>query len=488
MAFVPASVAALRSASLLILALAVGCTDDGATGDTNADDTGGSTGTPSSESGDDADDGGTAGGETGQTAEVTWHEDIAPIVVGKCSGCHRDGGIAPFSFENYEATQPLAEAIAFAVQSGTMPPFGAEETDECEPPHAWKNDLRLSDEEKDLLQTWADTAAPEGDPTLAAEIPAPASTELEDADQALPMSTSVTLDGAQDQFLCFSLDPGLTEDAFLKALQVTPGNDKVVHHVLIYTDAEAESAELADENGYFECSGGAIGGDLIGAWAPGALPLRLPPDTGMHVPAGARLVMNVHYHPTGVSSEVDDATSIDVVWHDERPTFAARLALVGNAGGGDSLLPGPNDGNGTEFRIPAGASDHTEEMAFVLGDDIPAVQMFSVGTHMHYVGVDMKIEVERANGNRQCLLQTPNYKFEWQRSYEFDVPLADAPVIQAGDTLRLRCTYDNTMNNPGVAEALGQAGLDEPIDVFLGEETLDEMCLGVFGVVYPNIE
>ena len=50
-------------------------------------------------------------------------------------------------------------------------------------------------------------------------------------------------------------------------------------------------------------------------------------------------------------------------------------------------------------------------------------------------------------------------------------------------TLRLRCTYDNTLSNPGVARALSDAGQDEPADVYLGETTLDEMCLGIFGVV-----
>lgn len=53
-----------------------------------------------------------------------------------------------------------------------------------------------------------------------------------------------------------------------------------------------------------------------------------------------------------------------------------------------------------------------------------------------------------------------------------------------GDYLYLRCTYDNSMSNPYVVEALAQQRLDAPVPVFLGEETLDEMCLGVFGVAY----
>ena len=57
--------------------------------------------------------------------------------------------------------------------------------------------------------------------------------------------------------------------------------------------------------------------------------------------------------------------------------------------------------------------------------------------------------------------------------------------LVTGDVVVLDCTYDNTMNNQNLVEALADSGLDAPIDVFLGEETLDEMCLAAFGVAAP---
>jgi hypothetical protein len=101
---------------------------------------------------------------------------------------------------------------------------------------------------------------------------------------------------------------------------------------------------------------------------------------------------------------------------------------------------------------------------------------------MHYVGRDMKIEVEHPDGSTECLLQTPDWDFDWQRVYYYDAPLASSPVIRPGDVLRLRCTYDNSMENEAVRRALDEQGLDAPVRVKLGEETLDEMCLGAFGV------
>ncbi len=432
------------------------------------------------------DTGSTEAGMMGEPAP-TWYQDVAPIVVAKCAGCHRDGGIAPFSLEDYEAAEPWATILADAIDSGSMPPFAVAETEECSMNYGWQDDLRLTDEQKQQVRAWADGGAPAGDPASAVSIPEPPSTALAEVDTHLEMQSEVTIEGTQDQFLCFSLDPGLTEDRFLRALQITPGNPKVVHHVLIYVDADAESAEQAGEDGVFPCSGGSLQGDLIGTWAPGMLPTRTPEGVGMQVPAGARLVMNVHYHPTGAGAEVDAGTGMDIDWLEERPAWAAQLALIGN---GMGLLPGPNDSAGPEFRIPPGVADHTESMAIRLSDDIPELRLWEIGAHMHYVGVDMIIGVERSSSSgpaEECLMQTPTYSFEWQRLYAYDVPLEDAPRIQGGDQLFLRCTYNNTLSNPGVIEALSQQGLQEPVEVRLGEETLDEMCLGVFGIAFPNV-
>lgn len=473
---------------LAVLALTLGaCKDDPEPGDTGA--TGDDAGLTSSTSGgaDESSGGSESTGPGIDPNAPTWYQDIAPTVIAKCGGCHREAGIAPFSVETYEDSAPWAMALADAVESHRMPPFAADDTDECEMNHAWKEDLRLSDEEKQALRAWADAQAPEGDPNDPAPVSEPPPVELTTVDTTLQMEGSVTIGGTNDQFLCFSLDPALTEDRYLQALQIVPGNEKIVHHVLIYVDLEGGSADLAGPDGSFPCEGGSLEGELIGAWAPGALPARTPEGAGMRVPAGARLVMNVHYHPTGGGDEVDEATAIQLDWLDERPAWLAQLSLVGN---GDGLQPGPNDENGVEFRIPAGASGHTETHLVEIPADYPELRVWGIGAHMHYVGVDMLIGVQReqsAGPAEECLLHAPYYSFEWQRLYTYDNTLDDAIRVAGGDTLYLRCTYENNLDNPGVVEALGQQGLEAPIEVELGEETLDEMCLGVFGIAYPNI-
>jgi hypothetical protein len=100
---------------------------------------------------------------------------------------------------------------------------------------------------------------------------------------------------------------------------------------------------------------------------------------------------------------------------------------------------------------------------------------------MHYVGVDMKIWVER-DGEELCWLQTPRWDFNWQRLYDVDAPLGSLPVVKGGDVIKLRCTYNNTLDNPFLAKALSEQGLSEPITVGVGESSLDEMCAMLFGV------
>ena len=223
------------------------------------------------------------------------------------------------------------------------------------------------------------------------------------------------------------------------------------------------------------------------AWAPGSVPFETPSGSAMQVTKGSRLVMQVHYHPAGVGE--DDQTSIDLRWSTGFPTSLAYLSLQGNAwNAAAGLLPDPDDRGGVEFRIPANSASHTETMDIVM-PEIPTVDLFSIGTHMHYLGVDMRIGITHVNpvGDEpaeECLLETPHWDFNWQRAYQYDVEVGQGIQVHAGDILHLSCTYNNTLDNPGVVQALEDEGRSTPADVYLGEATLDEMCLGVFGVVY----
>lgn len=432
---------------------------------------------------------------------MTWHQDVAPLVNRSCVGCHTDGGIAPFSLNTYEEAAPFAGMIADATETGVMPPFLAEDTLECVNDHSWVDDLRLGDDEKLILRNWAEQGAPEGDPSTATALPSPPDLQLQDVDESHTIAAPVEVSGSIDKFMCFSIPLNNSSTQFLEGVQINPGNSAIVHHVLVFADESGASEALADENGAYECFGGPGFNDaaLIAAWAPGALPSEMPEGVGLAVQPNTRLVINVHYHPTGSGTETDDSTSIDLRWYEGLPEWVGILRLIGNfsgslLGGGYGLQPGPNDEDGIEFRIPAGVQDHTETMIFPLPGSIPdSTHIWQMATHMHYVGTDMLIGLVRDEPDAsepvdECLIQTPRWDFNWQRGYTYDGPMETLPSAKAGDLVYLRCSYDNSLGNPNVAKALADQGLDAPVDVYLGEETLDEMCLGVFGFAFPISE
>lgn len=449
---------------------------------------------------------GNAAGSSSMSGDApTWHADIAPLVAGRCQGCHREGGIAPFSLETYSQAKMWSGSFDAALRSGSMPPFLAAATGDCQPRFGFKDDLRLSAEQIDSFKRWNDAGCPEGDPDSAAPLPAPPQLDLEGAEVEVKIPAPVTIEGPGDRFLCFSLEPDfaalratgpeaalLGDRVLIDGAQVHPGNSAIVHHVLVFTDQDGKSARLAGDQGYYDCFGGpqldAPG--LVMVWAPGATPITAPAGVAMALPSTGRLVMQVHYHPTG-SAQTDDATSVQLRrYRAGIPEYIGALSLVGNApsqqADGLGLQPGPNDaGARAEFRVPAGAVDHTETMLLSLGA-AANFKLWAIGTHMHYVGTDMRIGVTRRAPTdepaEECLLDTPRWDFNWQRGYLYDAPIDQAPSLKAGDVLNLRCTYDNSLSNPFVASALAEQGLSAPRDVVLGEETLDEMCLGIFGI------
>ncbi len=383
----------------------------------------------------------------------------------------------------------MAESMLAAVESGSMPPWLARETDECTPKLPYQDDLRLTEEEIQILRDWVDAGTPEGDPDQAAELPEGPSLVVADPDIVLTTDAPYAVSGTADDFRCFILDPKLDEKVWVTELQLTPDNDLVAHHGLVYHDVFGAAWDLAEDDGTFECfTTPSIDGLLMMTWTPGMSPMVTPPGSGMSLGPDSLIVVQMHYHPT-VDSVEEDQLTLELVTTTEEPELEAVQALVGNydelEDDGSGLQPGPNDDGGVpEFRIPAGVSDHVEELLYT--QEIPIeFPLFSVATHMHYVGRDMKIDLEKEDGSSECLVQTPEWDFNWQRTYTFDAPIDELPTVAMGDSLRMRCTYDNTLDNDFVRDALNERGLDEPTDVYLGEETLDEMCLGMFGILVP---
>lgn len=420
---------------------------------------------------------------------ATWYQDVAPILARSCMGCHQDGGIAPFALTEYEEVVEIADMVKAAIDSGIMPPFGADTTDDCTPRHGWKDDPRLTEAEKTTIANWIEDGRHAGEP---AEITIAPVVDLANKTHSLTPAPYVT-QGVSDEFVCFLLDPELATDSWLMGWQVRPGNPTVVHHAVL-SSLPANIMTVAKVQvgvgNSFSCSAaaGVPGSVIVGAWAPGGQPFDSG-DIGIKLGAGEGLILQIHYHPGGAIAE-PDATTIDLRVTSKRPAAEYILRGFGNVHGAPGLQPGPYDPpTGPKFEIPPNVADGLEVMHQTVPLEASELRVLTAFPHMHFVGTSLSAWVVHARPQpgepeKECLVNVNRWNFDWQRQYSVDAPdIMDLPSIRAGDRLELRCTYDNTLSNPFVQRALADQGLSAPVTVNLGEETTDEMCLSLFAAV-----
>jgi hypothetical protein len=320
------------------------------------------------------------------------------------------------------------------------------------------------------------------------------------------------------------VDPDVEENVYVRGRLITSGNNKVLHHVVSYIVAPGRNEDGTDRTkaqleaklmevkgvgigGRYDCFGGptlngsGISVEMLDAWAPGGVPNIADDDSGQLLDKDALVIMDVHYHPSG-KTVTDEDTRLSLMLTDGVPDKISRVTLLGNFEESVddpfvAMLNGKPVGEGAlikqkgedevAFMIPANARGHVEEMLWTW-KTIPVGQfrITLMGTHMHYVGTNLRVTLEHEDGEEECLIETPRWNFNWQRGYAYDAEYDDLPVMRDGDKLHIRCEYDNSMDNAFVVQALDDQGLDEPVDVPLGEDTLHEMCLAAIGISYPN--
>jgi hypothetical protein len=434
-----------------------------------------------------------------QSIVPTFYRDISPILQSRCQGCHSPGKIAPFGLVTLADAQAVVTEMASATLARTMPPWSARSTAECQPRFGWMGDQSLSAAEIALFQQWNTSGARAGNAADAPPPIVPPEDVLPAVDLTLQPKAPYLAGGDADEFRCFVLDPQLAGDRFINGSRFLIGNPGIVHHILLVEDPLGLSDGKADADGGYPCFAGPeiSSAKYVAMWTAGSGTIQFPPGVGMELKAGTKLVMQVHYHPTG-AAVVADQIGLQLHFTDAPPDYRVMLQGIGNFDvldpDGDGLQPGPDDSGPPQFFIPAGVAGHTETMKFTVPtgtpeEPFPDLQIYALMPHMHFAASGMKIDIHRPAPIGQepadeCLIEAPQWRFDWTRSYRYDAPLADLPTLQPGDKLSVRCTYDNSTGNAALMEALTQAGKPGPLDVKLGETALDEMCLGVITLIY----
>jgi hypothetical protein len=387
----------------------------------------------------------------GARAIPTFTKDVAPILQAKCQNCHRRHQVGPFPLETYEQARKRAHDIVSVTEDRSMPPW--KPTRGVGP--KLKHDQSLTSAELAVLAAWAEGGAPRGDtkdmpppPKYAAGWKLGPPDLILEVDEAFPIPAR-----GPDVYRCFVLPTNLARDAFLEAVDYAPGDRGVVHHLIAYMDTTGRARQLdeaAPGPGYPTSSGPMIEADELSFWTAGSEPHRLPEGVGIHVPAQADIVLQIHYHPSGKAA--NDRTRVGL-YFSRKPV---RQALHWN------------NATNSNFRLPAGDANVEVKASWFVPVDLEAL---AVCPHMHQLGRDMHMSVKFPNGKTQSLIEIADWDPSWQGAYYFQNPI----VLPAGSVVNVLAHFDNSAHprNPN----------SPPKAVGVGPNTDDEMCVGYIAVV-----
>ncbi|MEK6406001.1 MAG: thiol-disulfide isomerase [Acidobacteriota bacterium] len=430
--------------------------------------------------------------------DVTFTKDVAAILYKNCAECHKPDDIAPFSVLTYKDVRPWARSIREKVLTREMPPWHADARYGY-----FKNDARLSQKVIDTIVAWVDQGAKEGD---AKELPTLPDLfegwKIGTPDQVLSMSEEYTIKADDpDNYVYAVIPTRFPEDRWIQAAEIRPTNRRIVHHVIAHIltpqaiagssgsgdkpDSQAENEQpifykqggLARvkmdapviDDGASAPNGGSVfkrrspeeGADLFSilltSYAPGKGPDVFAPGMAKRIPAGSRIVLQIHYSRFRGAPERPqrDRTSVGLIFAKEPPEKRVVTLTI------------PNH----FFKIPAGADNHEVTAAYTFDQD---VQLVDYMPHMHLRGKQMKYEVIYPGGRRETLLWVPNFNFNWQTLYILKEPVN----IPKGTRMIITAHFDNSSKNkynPDPARA-----------VRWGDPTYDEMMIGWMDYAVPN--
>lgn len=395
-------------------------------------------------------------------AAPTFDREVVRILQQNCQSCHHQGDVAPFPLMTYQDAVAHAADMKSVTGARIMPPW--KPVDGC---GVFDQARVLSQADIDTIARWVDAGSPQGNP---ADLPAPLNFDsgwvLGPPDLVASNAESYTPPASGDMYRCFTMPAHTTEDKYVSAIDIHPGDRKTVHHVIAFIDTagESEALDAADPRPGYTCFGGpgftpkSLDSATLGGWAPGSRPVMLPDDVALKLPANARIVLQVHYHPHD-PNPLPDKTEIGIYYAKKAPQKLLRILPLAN----------------TTFTIPPGNSNY--EVSQVLpGLFVPNIHLYVIAPHMHLLGRKMTVNAYTPKGENKCLINIDDWDFNWQGLYRYKDPVA----IPAGSTIEMNAFFDNSAdnwrnpNNPPKPVSWGEATTDEMAIAFLGFTVDDE--------------
>jgi len=375
---------------------------------------------------------------TEEKDHLTYTKDIAPILADRCVKCHNENGIAPWSMSNYNLVNGWSSMMKEVLISKRMPPWSADpEIGEFE------NSLVLEDSSLRKVIRWINEGRKYGEGIDTLETIKPVSFEWKSGvpDTIINLKTEkIPATGIVPyRFQRFTLD--LPENKYLKAIEIQPGNSKVVHHITLSKNRKPQfiHAFNRDEIKHID--------SYIAFSASENNSTEFPENTGYYIEKDVQLTVQIHYATTG--KEEIDQTNIGLYFHKEKPK--KEIHSIGTSS--------------YDFKIPP----FGEKVSVVATDTVAKnIKIYFLSPHMHYRGKSSTITVEYPNGEIEKIISVADYNFNWQRFYKFKEPL----FLPKGSIIKVEGVFDNTFQNPFNPDP------DQVLQ--FGRQSIDEMMIAFY--------
>jgi Flp pilus assembly protein TadD len=358
----------------------------------------------------------------GYSAAVTFNRDVAPIIYRNCTTCHRPGESGPFSLLNFQDAKRHAARIADLTSKRYMPPFL---------PQTGYGDFveerRLTDAQIAVIQEWVKQGAIEGSSEEAQSPPVFGfDWKLGTPD---PEAYELKADGPEI-FWNFVIPVPIRETRWVKAVEIRPGNPKVVHHASIILD-RAHSARGRDGGNRLGFPGMELNitensfdpDGVFLAWKPGSVPMVEPDGMAWRGDPGMDLVLNAHLRPSGKAESVRPSIGL---YFTDKPQKKFPLLIELEHDGGIDISPGDRN--------------------YLVSDDFKTpfdLYVLAVYPHAHYLGKLLEGYATLPDGTRKWLVRIPDWDLSWQGVCHYKQPV----FLPRGTTISMRFHYDNSSGN-----------------------------------------
>ena len=278
---------------------------------------------------------------------------------------------APMSLMSYEEVRPWARAIKQRVVKREMPPWSAD------PAHGrFKNDPSLPQKDIDTIAAWVDAGAPKGDDSDMPPVPQYAdgwTIGTPDAVFTMTEPYKVPADGTIP-YQYIRIPTNLAEDKWMQAIEIKPGDRRVVHHVI--ASAQPAGGNARDER--------TTGRTSLGGITPNKPGVVYEPGVARLLRANSDIILQMHY--TTIGEATTDRTSVAVIYAKEPPQKMIAGGNVINAALRDSRRAPPTT---------------KSAQAATFADDALLTSMMP---HMHVRGKNMTYTAKYPDGRKEILL------------------------------------------------------------------------------------